>query len=187
MHQAWRELGAPILEIISKHETKDGSLSEEINAIARFNSHNECVGYNIQGGGIGKESASTERYRTLMREKVWSNNSTPESRAKQGESLKKWLATPEGKAAARRGYDAWASNPANVAANQAALDVWRKSDANKKKFAEAHKLSIAACSRKVIDSGTGIIYDSQRAMAQALNVSDACISIRVKAGKIKRV
>ncbi len=103
------------------------------------------------------------------------------------QKVKAYMNTPEGKAAARRGYDAFIAKPENIAANRSALDNWRASDKNKEQCKEMAKRSAEACSRKVIDSETGIIYDSQRAMAKALDVNEAYISRKVKAGKIKRV
>lgn len=112
-------------------------------------------------------------------------------RSAEGKELQRqkviaYSATPEGRASTKKGYKAFASNPANLAAARAGQDIWRASDANKIQCRNMAKLSAEKCSKKVIDKNTGEIYDSQRAMAKALDVSEASISRYVKDGKVSR-
>src|ERR1700741_780299 len=74
IYDAWRELGAPTISILSIHEDRSSSLIAEINAIASMDAMNESVGYNIQAGGAGKIAFASERYREIMQEKVWSSS-----------------------------------------------------------------------------------------------------------------
>lgn len=121
--------------------------------------------------------------------KLFKGRSDPrsaEGKELQRQKVKAFMNTPEGKSAARKGYDAFAANPDNIAANRAALDNWRASDRNKLQCQAMAKKAAEACSKKAQDLETGIVYNSQREMARALEVSDSVISLRVKAGKIKR-
>lgn len=110
-----------------------------------------------------------------------------EGKEAQRAAIKAYLSTPAGKASARRGQAAARANPETVAKMNAGLTSWRSSDANAehcKRIAEASK---AVNNRAVRDNDTGIEYPSQRAMAQALGVSDAIITKRVKSGRATRL
>ena len=111
----------------------------------------------------------------------------PEGKERQRVAVKAYGSTPEGKAAARKGYEVFASKPEAVENNRAALKLWRSSEANRENNKRRAQLSAAKCSRRVEDIETGVIYPSQRAMARALGLSEAAISLRVKAGTVRRV
>jgi len=258
---AWRKHGAPIMHIISTHNSRDECCSAEISEIDLRDSTNNKKGYNILKGGQGQDSATNPVMHALMRERVWDNPAwraklsaalkgrqvshetkkgyaefcktplksevgkiawrRPEYRAMKSAATKKQMAeggadhlkrifagrkdprsaegkelqrqkviaysaTPEGQASTKKGYKAFASNPANLAAARAGQDIWRASDANKIQCRKMAKLAAEKCSKKVIDKNTGEIYDSQRAMAKALGVSEASISRYVKDGKVSR-
>lgn len=231
VHVAWREFGAPAITILSKHNNKEDSLKEEVNAIAKAKSYEEDVGYNIQGGGNGKSAMATPRYRELMTKKVWSkgewkasisaakstperkkaasdatrgrmsnggathlsktlkgksDNRSAETKEAQREIVRAFMNSEEGVAAAKRGYAAFAADPQNIANNRAALERWWGSDEHKEHCRRIAKKSAEKARKKVMDSATGIVYESQLAMSQALGVSDATISRRVKSGLVVR-
>lgn len=110
-----------------------------------------------------------------------------EGKRAQREKIKQFFSTPEGKAAARRGYEAFASNPENLAKAMASLANWRKSDKNAEHCKAIAKKAAAACSKKVMDPTSGVVYNSQREMARALGVNESCISTKVKEGAYLRV
>lgn len=110
-----------------------------------------------------------------------------EGKESQRIKIKALMNTERGKEIVKSGYAAFAANPENIVANQKALNVWRNSDKNKENCAEMAKKSKEACSIKVMDLITKIVYSSQRDMAKALNLSDAAISKRVKSGKVIRI
>jgi hypothetical protein len=112
---------------------------------------------------------------------------TPEQVAAQTAKVKVFMNTPEGKEIAKRGYAAMIANPETLAKQKEGQDAWRASEKNKANCAAMAKKSAEACSKKVQDKETGAVYASQRAMARALGVSEAAISLRVKAGKIIRL
>lgn len=145
----------------------------------------------------GAREAASERTRKQMtaearahlsaKHKGRADPRSSEGKERQREATKAYLSTPEGKAAARRGYEAFASKPEAVESNRAALKLWRSSEANRENNKRRAQLSAAKCSRQVEDIETGAIYPSQRAMAKALGLSEAAISLRVKAGTVRRV
>lgn len=112
---------------------------------------------------------------------------TAEGKAVAVEKQRAFWASPVGQQAARDGRIAVWSKPENRAKVKAATDTWRASDRNKEQCKQMAKLAAAVCSKRVRDTRTGIEYESQRAMAQALGLSDAAISMRVKAGKVTRL
>lgn len=112
---------------------------------------------------------------------------TPEGKAAAAEKLAAYLATPEAKESARKGHAAMWSNAENRAKWKAVTDQWRSSERNREQCKQMAVLSAAACSKRVMDTRTGIEYASQRAMAKALGLSEAAISLRVKSGLVVRI
>lgn len=112
---------------------------------------------------------------------------TKDSRARQSEKMREFMNSQKGKEIARKGRAAMAANPENIAKFEAGRSAWRTSDANKEHCKIMAKKSAEACSRPVRDENTGIVYSSQRAMAQSLSISDAAVSKRVSSGKVTRV
>lgn len=103
------------------------------------------------------------------------------------EKLAAYMATPEAKEASRRGHQTTFSDPANVAKRDEGLAKWRASEENRRNCQRIAALSAKACVRAVRDKLTGIEYPSQRAMAQALGVSDSAITYRIRAGTAERI
>lgn len=112
---------------------------------------------------------------------------TPEGKSAAIKAQIAFANSPAGKEACRKGHAAMWANPENRAKVKAGTDQWRASDRNKAQCKEMAKRAAAICARRVRDVATGIEYESQRAMAQALGVSDSAISYRVKAGTVARI
>lgn len=112
---------------------------------------------------------------------------SPEQNARQAEKMKEFMKTPEGNAIAKRGYVAMLATPGVKEKQQAGQDAWRASEKNKANCVAMAQKSAVANRKKVRDKETGVLYSSQREMAASLGVSEAVISLRVKAGKIDRV
>ena len=105
----------------------------------------------------------------------------------QIEKIKAWQATDGGKASSRRGYEAMASNPDTIARSRAGMKKWRESEENALHCKEMAKKSALACNKKVRLADSDIIFNSQKAMAEAMNVSSAAVSLWVKSGKAIRL
>jgi len=93
----------------------------------------------------------------------------------------------EGKKIAQKGYAAMAGNPENLKKWKEGTDRWRATEANKKNCRRMSQLSAQKSKRKVMLVSTGQKFESQTAMAEALNVSCACVSLWVKSGKVERI
>lgn len=110
-----------------------------------------------------------------------------EGKEAQREKTKLFLKTDAGKEALKKAATATWSKPENREKILASLDKWRASDKNKEQCKAMAKLAAQKCSIKVRDNATGIVYNSQREMAQALGISDGAISLRVKKGNVTRL
>ena len=108
-----------------------------------------------------------------------------EGKQAQKEKIKALMNTEYGKEIARKGHAAMISNPENVKKYREGSARWRESDANKENCKRMAQLSAQKNSKKVMLNGQ--IFDSQHKMAQTLNVSDACVSLWVKEGKVTRI
>lgn len=148
-------------------------------------------------GNVEHQAAASERTRLQMVNggaeniarirRLQGDRRTPEQVAAQAAKMKAFMNTSEGKEIAKRGHAAMIANPETLAKQREGQDAWRASEKNKANCAAMAKKSAEACSKKVQDKETGVVYASQRAMARALGVSEAAISLRVKAGKIIRL
>lgn len=112
---------------------------------------------------------------------------TQEGKATAAMKRNDYLASERGKQACAHGQSIMWAKPENREKWKAGTDRWRASERNKLQCREMAKLSAAACSKRVRDVHTGAEYDSQRQMAKALGLSDATISLRVKAGSVIRI
>ena len=112
---------------------------------------------------------------------------TESGKLTQSNKVKAWLKTEEGKKTLQKAAKSTWSKPENRAKILGGLDKWRKSERNAEHCKNISSLSSKACSISVIDTESGITYQSQRQMAKALGLSDATISLRVKSGKVQRL
>jgi len=112
---------------------------------------------------------------------------SPEGKARTDQARRAYLDTPEGRANCLKGHKVSSQNPDNVAKRDANLATWRASEENRRNCQRIAALSAQACRRGVEDLKTGVVYASQREMAQALGISDGAVSLRVKKGTARRI
>ena len=103
----------------------------------------------------------------------------------QKQKVTAFMNSKEGKQVAKRGYQAMSANPENLKKWKEGTNRWRATEANKENCKRMAQLSAQKNSKKVMLNGQ--IFDSQHKMAQTLNVSDACVSLWVKEGKVTRI
>lgn len=145
----------------------------------------------------GAREAAAERTRQQMTEEARARLSQklkgrPDPRSDKGKEnaarlQRAYLDTPEGRANCLKGHEVSSQNPDNVAKRDANLATWRASEENRRNCQRIAALSAQACRRGVEDLKTGVVYASQREMAQALGISDGAVSLRVKKGTAKRI
>mgnify|MGYP006266797153 CR=1 FL=1 len=110
-----------------------------------------------------------------------------EGKLAQKEKTIAFMNSDEGKKIAKKGYAIMASNPENLKKWKERTDRWRATEENKENCKRMAALSALKCSKKVMLVSTGEKFESQSAMAKALNVSCACVSLWVKSGKVERI
>lgn len=102
------------------------------------------------------------------------------------EKRKAWAKTEAGRAAIMKGAETL-KRPDVIEKSRKGMDEWRASDRNKQQCKEMAKKSAQACSIRVMDNETGIIYNSQKEAAEKLGTNKTQIYRWVKSGKFTKV
>lgn len=199
IYRAWRKHGAPQEEVISRHASKAECAQAEIGAILQYRATDRDVGYNVTRGGeglhvergsetymkIGAKTWNNSRWRADLSKRYKGRGDVRSAEGKDRQRASVAERCRNGHARAMR--DAAFSNPENIQKFEAGRARWRGSVRNHDNCRRIAKLAAAACSRPVKDGKTGIVYPSQRAMANALGVCDATISRKVSRGTCIRL